>query len=108
VQLTFTPSTSLRLKFGLTIQIASASVSGHITVFHIKIHSRARFGSISSIFAAFLFLGMSISLDRLPFDVFFQIAESLHVDDVVHLGQTCRHLKALLDESTLYRCLVEV
>jgi hypothetical protein len=51
---------------------------------------------------------MTPSLDRLPFDVLFYIASNLHLDDVVHLGQTCRQLKALLDERTLQRCAVEV
>ncbi|KAH7092007.1 hypothetical protein FB567DRAFT_228973 [Paraphoma chrysanthemicola] len=50
---------------------------------------------------------MSFSLDRLPYDVLFQIASTLHLEDVVHLGQTCRQMKALLDERTLHRCVVE-
>lgn len=51
---------------------------------------------------------MTRSLDRLPFDILFYIASSLHLDDVVHLGQTCRQLKAFLDEGTLQRSIVEV
>jgi hypothetical protein len=51
---------------------------------------------------------MTVSLDRLPFDVLFYIASSLHLDDIVHLTQTCRQLNALLDEKTLNRCVVEV
>jgi hypothetical protein len=51
---------------------------------------------------------MSPSLDQLPFDVFFSIVPSLLLDDVVHLGQTCRQLKTLLDEKTLCRSVVEV
>jgi hypothetical protein len=47
-------------------------------------------------------------LDRLPFDIIFYISSSLHLDDVVHLGQTCRQLKGLLSERTLQRCVVEV
>ncbi|KAH8710229.1 hypothetical protein GQ44DRAFT_776598 [Phaeosphaeriaceae sp. PMI808] len=50
---------------------------------------------------------MTPSLDRLPFDILFYIASSLQLDDVVHLGQTCHQLKALLDERTLYRSIVE-
>lgn len=50
---------------------------------------------------------MTRSLDRLPFDILFYIASSLHLDDVVHLGQTCRQLKAFLDEGTLQRSIVE-
>jgi hypothetical protein len=51
---------------------------------------------------------MPLSLDTLPFDVLFYIASSLHLDDVVHLTQTCHQLKASLDEKTLNRCVVEV
>jgi hypothetical protein len=51
---------------------------------------------------------MTPFLDQLPFDILFYIASNLHLDDVVHLGQTCRQLKALLDERTLQRCVVEV
>jgi hypothetical protein len=51
---------------------------------------------------------MTLSLDRLPFDVLFYISSSLHLDDVVHLGQTCHQLKGLLDERALQRCIVEV
>jgi hypothetical protein len=51
---------------------------------------------------------MTLSLDQLPFDVFFSIVPSLLLDDVVHLGQTCRRLRALLDEGTLCRSVVEV
>jgi len=51
---------------------------------------------------------MTRSLDRLPYDVLFYIASSLHLDDIVHLGQTCHHLRAVLDEGTLHRSVVEV
>ncbi|KAH7380365.1 hypothetical protein DE146DRAFT_294335 [Phaeosphaeria sp. MPI-PUGE-AT-0046c] len=50
---------------------------------------------------------MTCSLDRLPFDILYYIASSLHLDDVVHLGQTCRQLKAFLEEKTLQRRIVE-
>jgi hypothetical protein len=49
-----------------------------------------------------------VSFDELPFDIHFHIALSLHLDDFVHLAQTCRQLHALLDEKTLNRCVVEV
>jgi hypothetical protein len=51
---------------------------------------------------------MTLLLYQLPFDILFYIASNLHVDDVVHLRQTCRQLKDLLDERTLQRCVVEV
>jgi hypothetical protein len=51
---------------------------------------------------------MTSFLDRLPFDILFYISSSLHLDDVVHLGQTCRQLQVLLNERTLQRCVVEV
>jgi hypothetical protein len=51
---------------------------------------------------------MNVSLDHLPFDVLFYVALNLHLDDVIHLAQTCRQLKALLDEKTLCRSVVEV
>jgi hypothetical protein len=50
---------------------------------------------------------MTRSLDQLPFDLIFCIAFSLDLEDVVHLGQTCRQLKDLLDERTLYRRTAE-
>jgi hypothetical protein len=51
---------------------------------------------------------MSVSLNHLPFDVLFHIASNLQLDDIVHLGQTCQQLQALLEESTLLRHVVEV
>jgi hypothetical protein len=51
---------------------------------------------------------MTINLDRLPFDILYHIASSLHIDDIVHLSQTCQQLKASLEEDTLLRSLVEV
>ncbi|KAH5430988.1 hypothetical protein HBI47_110140 [Parastagonospora nodorum] len=50
---------------------------------------------------------MTVSLDGLPYDILFYIASSIHLDDVVHLSQTCRQLRSLLDERTLQRCVVE-
>ncbi|KAF2867616.1 hypothetical protein BDV95DRAFT_597831 [Massariosphaeria phaeospora] len=50
---------------------------------------------------------MTISLDRLPFDILFYIASTLQFDDVLSLGHTCRQLKALLEESTLCRRAIE-
>jgi hypothetical protein len=51
---------------------------------------------------------MTINLDRLPFDILYSMASGLQVDDIVHLSQTCQQLRALLDEDTLLRYLVEV
>jgi hypothetical protein len=51
---------------------------------------------------------MTLSLDCIPFDVFFNLSPSLHLDDVVHLGQTCRQLQGHLNERTLQRRVVEV
>ena len=51
---------------------------------------------------------MTTSIDHLPFDILFQIASSLHLDDVVHLGHSCGQLQALLSEWTLCRRVVEV
>ncbi|KAF2822031.1 hypothetical protein CC86DRAFT_425604 [Ophiobolus disseminans] len=50
---------------------------------------------------------MTRTLDQLPYDVLFYIASSLHLDDIIRLGQTCHHLRAVLDERTLHRCIVE-
>ncbi|KAF2126796.1 hypothetical protein P153DRAFT_359141 [Dothidotthia symphoricarpi CBS 119687] len=50
---------------------------------------------------------MTISLDRLPFDVLFHIASGLDFDDIIHLSHTCRQLKVLLNERTLCRRAVE-
>ncbi|KAF1836287.1 hypothetical protein BDW02DRAFT_244595 [Decorospora gaudefroyi] len=51
---------------------------------------------------------MTTSLDRLPFDLLFCIASDLNLEDIVHLGQTCRQLRALLEERTLCRRTVEI
>ncbi|KAF1945896.1 hypothetical protein EJ02DRAFT_368201 [Clathrospora elynae] len=51
---------------------------------------------------------MTTSPDQLPFDILFCIASNLNLEDIVHLSQTCRQLKALLDERTLCRRTVEV
>lgn len=51
---------------------------------------------------------MTYSFERLPFDILFYIALSLQLEDVVHLSQTCRQLKAFLEEKTLQRSVVEV
>ncbi|KAH7385902.1 hypothetical protein BKA66DRAFT_511245 [Pyrenochaeta sp. MPI-SDFR-AT-0127] len=50
---------------------------------------------------------MTTSLDRLPFDILFCIALNLSLDEVIHLGQTCRQLKVLLEERTLCRRAIE-
>ncbi|KAF2005552.1 hypothetical protein P154DRAFT_423794 [Amniculicola lignicola CBS 123094] len=50
---------------------------------------------------------MTITLDRLPFDVLFYIASSLGFNDIIHLSQTCHQLKLLLEESTLCRKAIE-
>ena len=51
---------------------------------------------------------MTVSLDRLPFDLLFCITSNLDIEDLVHLGQTCRQLRASLDERTISRRTVEV
>jgi hypothetical protein len=51
---------------------------------------------------------MTITLDRLPFDIIFHISSILEFDDIIHLGYTCRQLNALLYESTLCRKAIEV
>lgn len=51
---------------------------------------------------------MTIALDRLPFDVLFHVTSCLELDDIVHLGYTCRQLRLHLNESTLCRRTVEV
>jgi hypothetical protein len=51
---------------------------------------------------------MGHSLEHLPFDVLFYIGSYLDLDDVVHLHQTCSHLKQLLNERTFCRRTVEV
>jgi hypothetical protein len=51
---------------------------------------------------------MTSSIDQLPFDVLFCIALNLDLEDIVRIGQTCRQLRALLDERTLCRRTVEV
>ncbi|KAF2122863.1 hypothetical protein BDV96DRAFT_9211 [Lophiotrema nucula] len=50
---------------------------------------------------------MTVSLDRLPFDILFHIASSLTLDDIIHLSQTCRQLRLLLGENTLCRKTIE-
>ncbi|KAF2851749.1 hypothetical protein T440DRAFT_393981 [Plenodomus tracheiphilus IPT5] len=50
---------------------------------------------------------MTISLDRLPYDILFQVASSLPLEEIVNLSQTCRQLSILLDERTLCRRTVE-
>lgn len=51
---------------------------------------------------------MTVSLDRLPYDVLFQIALTLSLEDIIHLSQTCHQLRVLLDEKTLLRRTLEV
>lgn len=51
---------------------------------------------------------MTLTIDRLPFDALFNIASTLQLDDIVHLGYTCRQLKVLLHENTLCRKAIEV
>ncbi|KAF2470093.1 uncharacterized protein BDR25DRAFT_314841 [Lindgomyces ingoldianus] len=50
---------------------------------------------------------MTITLDRLPFDVLFYIASILKFDDIINLSHSCRQLKLLLNESTLCRKTIE-
>jgi len=51
---------------------------------------------------------MTFSLDQLPFDLIFVIVSNLDVEDLVHLSQTCRQLRASLDERTISRRTIEV
>jgi hypothetical protein len=51
---------------------------------------------------------MPLNLDSLSFDLLFGISVYLDVEDVVHVSSTSRQLRALLDEETLCRRLVEV
>jgi len=51
---------------------------------------------------------MTISLDRLPFDVLFYISSHLEFDGIVSLAHTCRQLKTLLNENSICRKAVEV
>jgi hypothetical protein len=51
---------------------------------------------------------MALFLDRLPYDILYCMSSSLHLDDVVHLSQTCRQLSLILNEGTLQRRVVEV
>jgi len=51
---------------------------------------------------------MPLNLDALPFDVLFTIAFDLSVDDIIHLGRTCRQLKSILAEDSLCRKVIEV
>lgn len=51
---------------------------------------------------------MTISLDRLPFDILFNITGGLRFDDIINLSLTCRQLNLLLNESTLCRRTIEV
>jgi len=53
-------------------------------------------------------VAMPLNLDALPFDILFTIALDLSVDDIVHLGRTCRQLRSLLKEDTLCRKVIEV
>jgi hypothetical protein len=51
---------------------------------------------------------MTASLDQLPFDLLFCVTFDLDLEDIVHLGQTCRQLRATLDEMAVCRRTVEV
>lgn len=44
---------------------------------------------------------MPTSLDRLPFDVLFNISDTLEFNDIIQLCHTCRQLNLLLAESSL-------
>jgi hypothetical protein len=70
--------------------------------------SRALFALHLASFTDLVRFFMTTSLDQLPFDLLFCIASNLELEDVVHLGQTCRQLKTMLDERTLCRRTVEV
>ncbi|ORY13182.1 F-box domain-containing protein [Clohesyomyces aquaticus] len=50
---------------------------------------------------------MTITLDRLPFDVLFYVTSSLQFDDIINLSRTCRQLRILLNENTLCRRTIE-
>ncbi|OJD33234.1 f-box domain-containing protein [Diplodia corticola] len=50
---------------------------------------------------------MTLNLDRLPFDILFNVAARLSYADVIHLTLTCRQLYQLRGESTLCRRVVQ-
>jgi hypothetical protein len=47
-------------------------------------------------------------LTTLNFDVHFEISKYLDLEDVIHLTQTCRNLRTLLNNVQLARRIVEV
>ncbi|KAF2271482.1 uncharacterized protein EI97DRAFT_387770 [Westerdykella ornata] len=51
---------------------------------------------------------MTINLDRLPFDILFNMSCYLELDDIFCLGRTCRPLSVLLTENTLCRMAIEL
>lgn len=46
--------------------------------------------------------------EALSFDVLFEISTNLSLDDVIHLSQTCRQLRATLLNDTVAHQVVEV
>ncbi|KAF2740150.1 hypothetical protein EJ04DRAFT_425495 [Polyplosphaeria fusca] len=50
---------------------------------------------------------MTVTLDRLPFDVLFNIASYINLEDTLNLSHSCQQLKLLLGEGTLCRKLIE-
>ena len=51
---------------------------------------------------------MPSNLDQLPFDILFNLAGYLEVEDVVHLRHTSRQLHFSIHEDSLFRKLLEV
>lgn len=48
------------------------------------------------------------NLDSLPFDLIFEIADYLSLEDIVHFSRTCKQLGSVLEADTLCRRTVEV
>lgn len=51
---------------------------------------------------------MEFPLLKVPFDILFCIAAYLSLEDIVHLGATCKQLRVLLNERTVCRSVVQV
>ncbi|KAL6171673.1 hypothetical protein ACJQWK_02679 [Exserohilum turcicum] len=51
---------------------------------------------------------MEFPLLKVPFDILFCIAAYLSLEDIVHLGATCKQLRVLLNERTVCRSVVQM
>ena len=49
-----------------------------------------------------------MSLDTLPYDVIFGMISFLSFEDVMNMARTCRRLKAIVQDRTLCRKLIQV